>query len=364
MKNCTSQLKFKVLALDGGGMRGLYTAAVLRTLANRFGNNKAIDVGKGFDLIVGTSTGGILAAGLASGKPLSDIISLYIKNGPKIFQSPIPKNIFKKAWWGFRHFLSAANSNLVLNESLQSIFGEETIGELYENRKIGLCLNSINSATHKPRVFKTAHNPLKNADDKRLIKDVCLASSAAPIIFPIANIPDPEIEGAISHFVDGGLWANNPILIALVEALEMSKSDQEIEILSIGTCPPPSGSALTLNEANRGIFNWNFGVKALELSMDAQASGNQFIANFLAEHFSKLGRKINIIRLEQSSPSIEHSKYLGLDDASEKSCSTLIQLGTADALEIYGKAINSPSKYNELISIFNSMPLFEQGTQE
>src|ERR1051325_5533597 len=84
---------FRVLSLDGGGMRGLYTATVLDTLAHHFASRrsvKALDIGKGFDLIVGTSTGGILATALAHGQPLVRVMDLYRVEGLKIFTDPMP----------------------------------------------------------------------------------------------------------------------------------------------------------------------------------------------------------------------------------------------------------------------------------
>lgn len=352
----SDQKPYRVLSLDGGGIRGLYTAAVLNSLASRFNPGNQTDIGKGFDLIVGTSTGGILATAMAAGKPVSEIISLYRDKGPLIFKDPIPTNLFCKAVWGVKNFLKSANSNEQLNEELKKIFLDETVGELYSRRQIGLCLQSVNMATHKARVFKTGHNPMKIADDNRLLKDICLATSAAPIVLPIAGIPDPLTPGELSHFVDGGLWANNPILIALVEALTMSKPEQSIEILSIGTCPPPSGSAITCDEASRGIASWGFGIKALNVSMDAQASGNHFIATFLAAYLKSSGKSVDIIRLEQSPPSTEHAEFLSLDNPTPKACSTLIQLGNSDGLEIYGKAIGGNPLYSKLPAIFNYMP--------
>lgn len=351
-----SNKPFRVLSLDGGGMRGLYTAAVLSTLASRFGGGKALDVGKGFDLIVGTSTGGILATALVAGVPIPKIIDLYRKRGPIIFRHPLPSGNLQKFIWAIQNALSAANSNTPLSEALTDIFRDETVGQVYERRQIGLCMTSVNIATHKSRVFKTAHDPKRNADDNRKLTEVCLASSAAPMILPIAGVCDVQTTDAVSHFVDGGLWANNPVLIGLVEALLLTEKEQPVEIISIGTCPPPSGAALTGKEANRGVFGWNFGIKALELSMDAQASGHQFIANFLATHFSSHGKPVTILRLDQSSPSSEQAPHLGLDNVSEKAQSTLIQLGNSDGLEIYGKVLADNPNYKVVKDIFNQMP--------
>ncbi len=115
---------YRVLSLDGGGMRGLYTASLLNTLSDRFGNQ--LDVGKGFDLIVGTSTGSILAAGLVAGIPLPQIINLYRENGAKIFGSPIPNNICLKFIWGLLHSCRPANGNELLERILREVFNDET----------------------------------------------------------------------------------------------------------------------------------------------------------------------------------------------------------------------------------------------
>jgi len=345
---------FRVLSLDGGGMRGLYTASALNTLSQRYsGENKKIDIGSHFDLVVGTSTGGILAMAIAAGIDIDQVIDLYQRKGPTIFQCPTPNNKFLKFLWSIWNLLTPANTNVELKNALSDVFKTETVGDLYARRKIGVCLASVNMATHKSRVFKTAHNPKKNLDDKRTLVDICLASAAAPIIFPVAGIPDSEVANSLEHFVDGGLWANNPILIALVEALELTEPDRPVEILSIGTCPPPGGEALLPSEATRGVLDWSFGIKALEVSMDAQASGYEYISNFLAKHFSSLNKSIEILRLNQTAPSCEQANFLGLDKASDKACATLIQLGAHDAREAYGKAQNGDAKYQLLNNIFN-----------
>src|SRR6516225_3389825 len=88
---------FRVLSLDGGGMRGTYTATYLDKVADTFAKRRnvgALDIGAGFDLIVGTSTGGIIAAALATGVPLADIVALYVENGAAIFSRPLPDGVF------------------------------------------------------------------------------------------------------------------------------------------------------------------------------------------------------------------------------------------------------------------------------
>ncbi|HHT9706115.1 CBASS cGAMP-activated phospholipase [Legionella pneumophila serogroup 8] len=347
---------FKVLSIDGGGMRGLYTAALLNTLSNSFGHN--LDVGKGFDLIVGTSTGGLVAAGLASGIPLTKIIGIYKEKGTEIFRNTMPNKGYKKIIWALKHLFNSANKNETLKNTLDTVFNNENLGELYNRRKIGICIPAVNIVNHKLRVFKTPHNHLKQADNTRTIGEICLASSAAPIFLPIAEISN-DISGAKSYFVDGGLCANNPVLIGLIEALQLSDIAQPIEIISIGTCPPAYGEVIDSYNVNKGLLFWNFGAKAVELAMNSQATAYESIAEHLAENFIQYGKQISFLRLVQTTPSPTQAEYLNLDNKSNKSRSTLIQLAINDALQIYGKAIAGRDNYGMLVPIFQSMPTLE-----
>ncbi len=99
-------------------MRGLYTATLLETLANRVARVRGVeslDMGKGFDLITGTSTGGILACGLAKGIPIDRLIGLYRKTGSKIFPDPMPGGpIALKIWaWNNRRRASSNAAELI-----------------------------------------------------------------------------------------------------------------------------------------------------------------------------------------------------------------------------------------------------------
>lgn len=351
---------FRVLTLDGGGMRGLYTAVVLHTMMKRFAassDSPDLDIGKAFNLIVGTSTGGILACALAAGVSTSRIIELYTKHGPKIFSNPIPKKKLALAFWIPRNCLGAANGNHILAQQLNELFKSETVKGVYERRGIGLCIPAINIATHAAWVFKTPHHPEKHRDDKYRLADICLATSAAPIYLPLVSIQNPDVPAAVTTFADGGLWANNPVMIGLTEAFGLSDESQPIEVLSVGTCPPPTGKVLTNSELNVGFLGWQAGVKPLELSIDAQATGYNFMAGFLAKEITKLGRKCTVLRIPPTPPSAEHIEFLGLDRAGEKSIQVLSQLGSHDGSLAHGRACNaSETEYHLLKDIFQSMP--------
>ena len=347
---------YRVLSLDGGGMRGLYTASVLQTLSNRFSqpDSGSKDIGGGFDLIVGTSTGGILACGLAVGIPINKIIELYSKN--KIFTDPFPsKKALKKLWWILKNSRKAVNSNKALNQELQDIFHDKTLGQVYNERQIGLCITAVNLIDHSPRIFKTPHDPLKNMDNNRKLTDICLASSSAPILFPIAHIPDPERKDIYEDFVDGGLWANNPVLVALVEAIICSKKEQPVEIISIGSCAPSKGQTVVEKDINKGFIGWRAGIGPMELAMDAQSKSSHFVSDFLSAQLEKLGKHITIYRLKQKAPSAEQVKCFSMDQADKKTCSMLIKWGKKDAEEIYGKIIRE-NKNNILKTIFTNLP--------
>lgn len=354
---------FRVLSLDGGGMRGLYTAVVLHTMMKRFSessDSNELDIGKGFDLIVGTSTGGILASALAAGKSIQSVIDLYTQFGPEIFSNPIPKRKLPLGFWLPRNLFSPANSNHVLKRELENLFKQTTIKDVYDKRGIGLCIPAVNIATHQAWVFKTAHNSGKHRDDKYKLSDVCLATSAAPIYLPMVALANPDLQQSYTCFADGGLWANNPVLVGLTEALGLT-SDRPIEIISIGTCPPPMGKVLLEKELNLGILNWQVGVKPLELSIDAQASGHNHMANFLAREITSLGKPCKILRIDATAPSAEHIEQLGLDRANPKSIQVLTQLGSHDGSIAHGKAIGPTiNEYSFLKEIFCSMPMLKQ----
>ena len=350
---------YRVLSLDGGGMRGLYTASVLDELSNRFagGNDYQLDIGKGFDLIVGTSTGGILSCALVAGISIKRVINLYREEGPRIFTSPVPAEDVKLYCWAFKNRKHSANLNDGLKKALRDVFDNQTIASVYNDRKIGLCVTAVYMSNHGSRVFKTPHNPVKHADNGRSLVDICLATSAAPIIFPIATHNNPEDTSNEEAFVDGGLWANNPILVALIEALDTSSSKQPIEILSIGTCPPPAGETILERNSNKGVSYWKVGVKALELSMDAQAAGNNYVASFLSDSLKRLGKDVKVLRLPQTPPSPEQALHLGLDSASEDACNILSNLGRADGKRVYGMVCRNEVNVKMVEEIFKSLPV-------
>ena len=351
-------------------MRGLYTAAWLEQYSQHIARRQKIDgeldVGKGFDLIAGTSTGGIIATALSFGLTPKQITKFYNKYGPKIFRNPYPIHWpFVPFWLLFRLF-GPANNNKALKKALGEEFGAESLQQLFDRRGIMLCIPTINVGTNRLSVIKTPHGN-HNRDNNLSLVNACLATSAAPIVLPLAAIDDPDSGECHTTYVDGGLCANNPILISLIEAQNMlGEQDRDIEILSLGTCPHPTGLNLSKGQTKRGLWGWKGGISALEVSTDAQSRALHDAALFLSKHLKYTAngqireRKVTIIRPPQTEFSASDSKHIQLDRATRKARNALECRGKLDADNAAGAiASYSLDQLKILEKIFKDMKPME-----
>jgi hypothetical protein len=325
---------FRVLSLDGGGMRGTYTATYLERVCEGFAKRRGVgtlDIGAAFDLIVGTSTGAIIGCGLAAGVKLSRMVELYTKHGAKIFTQPMPSG---SAWSVVRDNrnrpAALAAGDAELRAALEEVFKKTTIKEIYDDRGIALAINAIEMSQHRAWVFKTPHLPKSNhRDDDYALVDVCLATSAAPVFRSMAAISHPGAEGqGYNVFVDGGLWANNPVVVALIEALDVAAPGQAIEVYSLGTCPMPAGEQIERNAVHRGLPGWQYGADVANLSIDAQQFAYDFMAKKLAQH---VDRPCHIIRFPADKVPAALVPYLGLDDTRPEAIAALVNQARTDA---------------------------------
>ncbi len=295
-------------------MRGLFSARYLELIQKRLDIQ---DLGKCFDLIVGTSTGAILGCGLAKGIELNEIIKIYREQGTKIFKKKLPSNwriLFQKR----KKVLEDGEKNL--KAALNSVFESTTLADIYNDRQIALAITSINYETSKSWVFKTPHNiDTNHRDDDITLIDACMATSAAPIYRSLASVEIPQT-GVKQIFVDGGLWANNPILVALTEALRVTDCSQKIEIFSLGTCSSPSGNLIDKDNRSWGLRKWKGGAKAVELAMDAQTYAIKEMARMMCEF---IDRDIEIIRFDEPEIAADQTKFLSLDAVDVESCDFL-----------------------------------------
>lgn len=333
-----SNTPYRVLAIEGGGMRGYYTATLLNALCRLFndGSPKA-DWGKNLDLICGTSTGAILACAIAKGVPLQEVMGMYKEEGKRIFFRPMPKNIIKRMYWLMQHLGHHSTEAVHLKNALENYFGDMTLEGIYKERGIALCIPAVNASDYRAWVFKTPHDKTFNRDKKYRLVDVCMASAAAPLLFSPHRVKNPNNPDNIQHFVDGGMWANSPVLVSLIEALKIVQSERDIHILSVGTVDTPNGDPNALRKSQWGIRQWKLGIESMEMSISAQSYGYYNMALFVANSFSKNGREIKVMRLVEKPKSPGDYSAIGIDRADELAIRTMSEMAETDASENYSR---------------------------
>ncbi|MGB8801412.1 MAG: CBASS cGAMP-activated phospholipase [Candidatus Acidiferrales bacterium] len=207
---------FRILSIDGGGIKGTYPAAFLAALEEHLPVDSVADY---FDLIAGTSVGGIIALGLGLGLNAKTMLDFFVKEGPKIFTRIRRIDRFRRILGDSKY------SAEPLRTALTNAFGKKTIAD----SKVRLLIPSFDLNRNDIHIYKTPHHERLKMDHKISAVDVALATAAAPTYFPAH-----DGENFIS-FVDGGLWANNPCALAVVEAITLlNQNPQSVEVLSLG----------------------------------------------------------------------------------------------------------------------------------
>ena len=302
--------KFKILAIDGGGIKGLYSSTILQKFEKTF----TTKIGDHFDMICGTSTGGLIALGLSKGVSANEISELYATHGKNIF----PK---KRNKWYRQVLWRGKYENTYLKKVLTDLYEKTTIGEL--NNLV--CIPSYCITNGTPRVFKYNHGELTR-DSEIPIIDVALATSAAPTYLPIYNIETDNDK----QYIDGGVWANNPTLVGLVEALKFfvgeDKEYDAVDILSVSSLVRTSGKPTNWSN-NRSFYGWKDELPNIPLR--AQSHFTDYFMKTLSE---KQGSDINYVRITSATVSDDQAKYIELDNVSEQSITLLQSLGKDTAL--------------------------------
>jgi uncharacterized protein len=205
----------RVLAIDGGGIRGLIPALVLTEIEERSGRR----VFELFDLIAGTSTGGIIAGAVCAPDPLpaAEVAAIYEEEGPRIFDRSIWQRIQSA-----EGLIDEKYDDAALDSALERFLGEKRLSETRPD----LIVPTYDTAGPGPYFFKTADARVDPAEDAPL-SEVARATSAAPTYF------EPLARGA-QALVDGGVFAVNPGMSALAEALR-GRPGGEVTMVSLGT---------------------------------------------------------------------------------------------------------------------------------
>ncbi len=220
---------WRILSLDGGGIRGLITVIVLQRLN---GHPRIAGWLDDIDLFAGTSTGGILALALAHGLDLDAIRDLYVDKG---------KDIFDDSWiddvLDLGRIAGAEYDNKNLARELRRIFGNTTLGDLRRRVLVtAFDLDNGDDRAHpvgpqqrmwKPKIFHNYGG--KDSDARMSAYRVALYTSAAPTYFP-----------SVDGYIDGGVYANNPSMCALAQTQDRRSKSRppaldEVSLLSLGT---------------------------------------------------------------------------------------------------------------------------------
>jgi patatin-like phospholipase/acyl hydrolase len=267
--------RYRILAIDGGGIRGLITAILLERLEAALPGFL-----EKFDLFAGTSTGGLLALGLAAGRSPTQARELYERYGTKVFADTALDEVRDLGT------LIGADYDLEpLQEVLESQFGELRLGEL--DRRVlvsAFDLDFIPPNPPAPRAWKAKffHNfPGMDSDAGQKVVDVAIYTSAAPTFFPIYN-----------GFIDGGVVANNPSVCALAQALHPLTGGQRLEdvvLLSMSTGSNPR--YLDSLDGDWGLVQWAPHLINLMLEGSAGLADYQ-CRQFLGERYMRIDPRL------------------------------------------------------------------------
>lgn len=331
--NWTPERPFQALTLTGGGYRGLYTAKALQVMEDSIGE----PIGRHFDLVCGTSIGGIVALAAAFEVPMRKVVEVFDAQGEAIF--PASQRAKRDAsrlreYADLIRFASKARySTAPLRDAITALIpADALLGDALHP----VAIPAVNLTEGRPQVFKTRHVETWNRDWKMRAVDVALATSAAPTFFELAEIGN-------NLYADGGLFANAPDLVAVHEAEHFFKADvKAIRLLSIGTTTKSYSVSYGAGR-NFGISDWMEGQRLLSVMISSQ---QQFVEQLVTH---RLGA--NFLRIDRE-PSQEQADDLGLDLASSAAKKTLMGLAEKSVSDILGDRLQVYLKHRPQLNIF------------
>lgn len=265
--------RYQVLSLDGGGIRGVLSAVVIARLVQT-----APELLPAIDLLAGTSTGAVLAMGLAAGLAPAQLVALYREHGRDVFADTALDNVRDVG-----NLIGAQYSATNFKRLLIQYFGDKRLRDL--PLRVLVATFDLDNDAYDPNAFRTwkpkfFHNfPGPDSDGSERIVDVALRTTAAPTYFPVYQ-----------GYVDGGVVANNPALCAIAQALSTAELRtrnggagatrrvrlDDIALLSIGTGRAPM--YLTEQSADWGLSQWARPV------IDIMINGGVDVVDYQAAH--------------------------------------------------------------------------------
>jgi len=304
----------RILSIDGGGIRGIMPGQILVTLEEKLkkkSGNPQARIANYFDLIAGTSTGGILSCiYLCPEEPGSNhpkfsaaqAVDLYLENGDEIFDISLKHKLKSGAG-----VLDEKFSATELEESLNDYLGDLKLSEL-----IKPCLITSYDIRRRKAHFFRKHKAENSEAHDFLVKDVARATSAAPTYFEVAKVK--SLSSIPYPLVDGGVFANNPSLCAYAEARNLpgNPKAKDMFMLCLGT-----GKVKTpyyyKKAKNWGLVQW---VKPI---IDIMMSGTAETVDFqLNQMFDAVGKPDQYVRIEpelfNASPEMDDASMENLNE--------------------------------------------------
>jgi len=275
--------RFKILSIDGGGLKGVFPASLLAEIERALGLKS---VAEHFDLIAGKSVGGILALGLGLGRSASELEEFLVGLGPGVF--PPARQVTLRLALGLTRY-----DPKPLRVALEGIFEKKTLAD----SSVRLLVPSFDACKPDIHIFKTAHSKRLMMDYKVEAVEVAMATAAAPTYFPAYDSSKHMV------LVDGAVWANNPVALAVVEAITLlQNSPEDVDVLSIGC----TEEAVDFKQRWHGGFFW------LRRGFFAAMQGQSQSALGMARHLT--GRDKGADRIMRINPTVA-AKRFSLDGA-------------------------------------------------
>ncbi|XP_062104564.1 patatin-like protein 2 [Humulus lupulus] len=332
-----------VLSIDGGGIRGIIPGTILSCLESELQrlDGEEVRIADYFDVIAGTSTGGLVTAMLTApnenGRPLfaaKDINDFYLKHCPKIFpQDCIP--IFGGAAETIRSLVGPKYDGKYLSNLLKETLGELRLSQTLTN----VVIPTFDIKLLQPTIF-SSYEVRKNSSLDALLSDICTGTSAAPTYLPAHTFETKDSNGQVIrefNLIDGAVAANNPTLVAMNEVSKDINSGSRFSVtkrtygrclvVSLGTGTPKAHDKYNAVEAAKwGVLGWLSSHHSTPLVDIFTQASSDLVDFYLSTLLQALDSQNHYLRIQDDTLAETVSS---IDIATEENLNELVKVGEA-----------------------------------